>query len=331
MRHRLKIKNLIKITLALALLWILVKNSLLNFKLLLVFLNKPNALFVIAMLMVLNVLLSSWRWFRLNMLQNLPISYTDTFLATYVGLTFNNLFLGSVGGDLIRVNYLFKRMPQQKIAGTLTVLADRACGLLGVFFTLCILGLAYKNFFAHSIYLSLFLNICLWMSLLAFIAILCVLVISKFQMTDRIQSAIPSMRIVEFIKVMRIYKQFPWIIVECVILSISIQVLLAYIVTKIGQALDFNTIHFLAFTIANLITQLTSLLPVSPGGLGVGEMAFAKSITQLTGQVGAYATIYLAYRILTMIFSVPGVFIFLKMNKHPFMTQDQFPPKAAYD
>lgn len=318
MKTRLtRFKNLIKITLAILLLWVLTRNSLLNVELLLVFLKNPVHLLFILNLMVLNVLMSAWRWYRLNSIQEMGISYRDTFFATYVGLTFNNLFLGSVGGDLIRVNYLFKRMPQQKIAGTISVLADRICGLMGVFFALCMLGLIWKNFFVKSIYLSLFLKLCMWMSLAACMGIVIVLIVSRFKLADKIQSKLSSERVAELIKVVRIYKKSPLIVMECIVISMLIQVLLAYIVATIGYAFGFDFISFLPFMIANLITQLTSLLPISPGGLGVGEMAFAKSIVQLTGVVGAYATIYLAYRILTMIFSAPGVFIFLKMNHKP--------------
>jgi len=310
-----KLKTCVKVILALVLIWILAKNSLLNFKLLLVFLSKPSTLIIIFSLMTLNVVMSAWRWYKLNAVQGINLSYRDTLLATYVGLTFNNLFLGSVGGDLIRVNYLFKRMPQQKIAGTVSVLADRICGLIGVFSMLCALGLIFQSFFDRSIYLSSFLTLCIWLSLTLFLFIGMAILVSKLNLVDKIQNKFTSAKLAELIQVIRIYKKSSLIVIECIITSMLIQVLLAYIIATIGVALSFNAVPFLSYTIANLITQLTSLIPISPGGLGVGEMAFAKSIVQLSGRIDAYATIYLAYRILTMVFSAPGVLIFLKINQ----------------
>jgi uncharacterized protein (TIRG00374 family) len=311
------IKIILKFSLAFLLIWLLVRHSLLNFKLLLVIFTKPLLLFDVFALILIIVLLSSRRWYRLNSTQGFGISYKDTFIATYIGLTFNTLLPGSVGGDLIRINYLFKHTPQKKIAGALSVIADRAMGLSGVFFTLGLIGLIYKNLFASSEYLSIFLTLCMWLSFLALLVIFFMLFCERLTLPKWIKNRNLREKLLELALVVRIYRKAPWVIVECIFISIVIQILLAVILVVIGHLLEFNPVAFLHYTIASLITQLASLIPISPGGFGVGEMAFGKTIMQLNPTMpAAYATIYLAFRIINILYCAPGILFFLNIQSH---------------
>jgi uncharacterized protein (TIRG00374 family) len=309
------IKGSIKISLAILLLFILVKNSLLNFNLLTVIFNKPIQLFYVFALILLIVMMSARRWYILNSTQHFGISYRDTFFATYIGLTFNSLLPGSVGGDLIRVNYLFKHLPQRKMVGALSVFADRLMGLSGVFFTLFFIGLLYRSLFQHSVYLSLFFTLCMWLSCVAVLLAAIFMLSNRFRFSKAIKNSL-SGKLAELVLILKTYKNSPWVIVEGIFLSIIIQVLLGFIAVVIGLMLEFPVVSELHYTIASLVTQLVSLIPISPGGFGVGEMAFAKTVMQLNPMLpAAYATIYLAFRVINMLFLVPGILFFLKTRQ----------------
>jgi uncharacterized protein (TIRG00374 family) len=306
--------NLLKITLATLLLWLLVHHSLLNFKLLKFIFTKPIQIFYIFILLTIVVLLSARRWFLLNSIQGFIISYKDTLIATYIGLTFNTLFPGSVGGDLVRINYLFKHTPKKKIAGALSVIADRAMGLSGVLFLLCMIGVFCNSIIAVSEFLMLFIAVSLWILLfISLITLFLLLSIDKIRIPSWIKNHFLRQKIQELLFIIRIYKMAPWIIIECIVISIIIQLLLALTLVFISYLLEFNSVSVLDYTIASLITQIASLIPISPGGFGVGEMAFGKTVLQLNPNIpAAYATIYLAFRILNMLFCAPGIVFFLK-------------------
>jgi glycosyltransferase 2 family protein len=307
-------KNLLKSVLALILLALLVHSSLLNFGLLVSLFNNPSEVLLVFVLMGLVLLLSSWRWYRLNSTQNFNISYRDTVFSTYIGLTFNNVLPGGVSGDIVRVNYLFKRVPHKKIAGALSILTDRVIGLLGVIFTTCIIGVAYHHLFTHSLFLSWFLSVSSYVGL-AFICLFLLFVLTPdtLGITERLQKVFTNKKFIELMLVLKIFKKSPRVLLECTVVSIFIQVLIVYTIVVISQILQFTPVSSLHYAIASMVTQFVNLIPIAPGGIGVGEVAFAKTITMLNPTIpAAYATIFLAYRILNIIFCSLGIVVYLK-------------------
>jgi len=63
--------------------------------------------------------------------------------------------------------------------------------------------------------------------------------------------------------------------------------------------------------IASLAVQIISVIPLSPGNIGVGEAAFSQIMYLLNSNILLhYASVYFIFRIFNMIFSVPGVIIY---------------------
>lgn len=304
---------LLKFSLAAVILLLLIKSSLLNFKLLLALFYKPLQLSYVLFLLLINILLSAWRWYRLNSFQRLAINYVDTINATYIGLTFNYLLPGSVGGDLVRINYLFKRLPQKKIDGAFSVFADRLFGLMGVFLTLAAMGFFYQDVFKSTHYLLLLLLACIWLPIMIVMSIFLVIKYKNFILTTVKTNTFMSKQFSKLFGVIEFYKKMPYgLFIECIAVSILIQILLGYITFVIGKILGLNVVSFLCFLTASLIVQVASIVPISPGGIGVSEMAFAKTIILLNPQApAAYATIYIAFRLIYMISTAPGILLFL--------------------
>ncbi len=312
MRH--SIVTFFKIGLTIALLWMLVHNSMLNIELLTSIVYKPVWLTCMSALVIVNIAMNVWRWYRLNRMQNFAISYSDTFVAIYLGLAFNNLLPGSVSGDLVRINYLFKRIPQQKVAGLVSVLADRIIGLLGLLLAMCLLGFTYHSLFANSPFLSFFFSVCLGISLLAMLAFVLLMVLPS---NLRIFQWLKRHRLIgELFTVIKIYKKSPRILIECIITSILTQIVILLIIAVIGYALNFKNITLPQYAVASMVTQIVNLIPIAPGGFGVGEAAFGKTLMLFNpGAMLPYATIFLGYRLLNMLICAPALMFFFK-NKH---------------
>jgi uncharacterized membrane protein YbhN (UPF0104 family) len=73
------------------------------------------------------------------------------------------------------------------------------------------------------------------------------------------------------------------------------------------------------------ITQIANLLPFTPGGFGIGEIAFSKSISLFTQNFQAsYATIFIAYRLIGLILYLPSIMLVAanksKYNSSPIET-----------
>jgi hypothetical protein len=77
-----------------------------------------------------------------------------------IGLFFNQFLPGSVGGDAMRLYFVFKLVPRKKVGATLSIVMDRFLGLLsilflgGVSFALRFKWLTRSNTSLHIVYLA---------------------------------------------------------------------------------------------------------------------------------------------------------------------------------
>jgi len=78
--------------------------------------------------------LSAFRWWFLIQVQGIRLPVRVAVALTFIGQFFNLFLLGAVGGDIIKMFYLQKYAPQQKIHAIISILMDR---LLGLFILLC--------------------------------------------------------------------------------------------------------------------------------------------------------------------------------------------------
>ena len=81
----------------------------------------------------------------------------------------------------------------------------------------------------------------------------------------------------------------------------------------IAEAMPFAGPSAADYGIAGLYALIANSLPVTPGGLGIGEGAFASACIMLAPQAAqaAYGTIFLAFRCVFMLSSLPGLVAYL--------------------
>src|SRR2546423_6248964 len=73
--------------------------------------------------------LATVRWQMLLRVQGIIVSWGRAGMMVTVGLFFNMLLPGLVGGDAIRLYLLCQKVPRKKLRGTLSVAMDRLLGL----------------------------------------------------------------------------------------------------------------------------------------------------------------------------------------------------------
>ncbi len=307
---------LIKVLISAILIWFLVHTSKLSFMLLLDLLYSPTLLLFTISIYFVIVVISSWRWYKLNDAQNITLSYSQTILPTYLGIAFNNLLPGGVGGDFFRFYILNKYTNAKKSAVMLSILFDRITGLLGIFITVGIMAIFCLHTYSNQKFTLYFLFICFA------ICILFLLVYSFSKLLPQtigfsnwLRKKFDEKRwlnpVLSLLDAIRIYRNSKIIIGECLIASIVIQLLIAATCMLIAKMMHFPPISFTSYIMAIAITQIVNLIPIAPGGFGIGEIAFANVLTLLNpGIGGTYATIFLAYRIIGIVTYLPGLSIF---------------------
>jgi uncharacterized membrane protein YbhN (UPF0104 family) len=84
-------------------------------------------------------------------------------------------------------------------------------------------------------------------------------------------------------------------------------------IVLIAKAMPFAGPSAADYGIAGLYALIANSLPVTPGGLGVGEAAFASACIVLAPQAAhaAYGTIFLAFRCVFIISTLPGLVAYL--------------------
>lgn len=303
----------IKIAVTLLILWMLAHYSQLKLELVTSIFVKPlNALFAIS-LFYLSVLANSWRWYRLNSAQAINLSFRQSILPTYVGIAYNNILPGSVGGDFIRCFYVMKKFPEKKSGAALSIFLDRVCGLMGIIIIAFGIALFRLDTFSQNRSLFYIFIVCASVCSVGLILFfLSQFLPEKMGLIDFLKERTQHWRwfqpIISIFEALSVYRQSKLIIFECLVLSVVNQLILLVIILLINNMMGLSEVSFLDYMIALAIAQIANLIPLTPGGVGIGEAAFANIILILNpGVTGAYATVFFVYRILMTAAYLPGI------------------------
>lgn len=311
----------IKLLFSILLLWFLVHTSSLNFHILPDLLDNPLFLGITILIGFSTLFCSASRWHLLNEAQGINISLKRTLLPTYLGIAFNNLLPGGVGGDFYRCFYLFRKSPENKSTIMLSILFDRIMGLMGIFIAVCFFSLVYMNITGQSFsiyFITLSIGICLATLLLMVIS---TLLPKEIGLSLWLSNRYPDIKWIKqallLLQGIRQYRNAKPTLIKCLFISFIIQVIIALTCLMIAKMLHFPPISIFAMILAVGVTQIANLIPITPGGFGVGEAAFSKVLTLLNPELSAsYATIFLAYRFITILPYLPSIFVFMWKKDH---------------
>ena len=256
------------------------------------------------------ILLGATRWMYLLKGVGYSITLIKACRLQVMGFFFNTAMPGAVGGDLIKVLYVIRDNPSRgKTPAMLSIFLDRVIGLSGLF---CI-GLVSSCFeldfvFSDPILSAIFLTkivLILGIFLFFFAALY------RYKKEDPF-SKILSKEIFGFPQILKIYESLrayrdqPKTIVRCFGISVVIQLmslLLFYLITK--ETLAIPDVSFGKIALIFPIGIFSMALPLAPGGLGVGHVAFDKLFDMIGLTSGAtIANIYIVSLLFLNLFGV---------------------------
>lgn len=307
----------LKLLLAAGLFLLLTRNAQFKPDLLIQFFSHPFFLAAIITVFMFQILLGSWRWFLLNSVQRINLDFFSTFIATYIGAAFNNILPGAVGGDFVRWFYLVKKIPDKKSAVLFSLFLDRILGFIGVFLTVALVFSSRMQAVSQNpkLYYPFLLFALLCVAMLAGFFIL-ILISGKTQLGDFFQKRFPDQKwskfAASFFNALKTYHISKRTIAKCLLISVAIQIIMAITVKLIAEMMGFSGISLSDYIIAASLTQVVNLIPATPGGVGIGEMAFANILLLLNpGINSAFATVYFAFRLIGTLAYLPGVILFI--------------------
>lgn len=305
--------TLVKMAISLAVLWFLIHVSQIKLELLTNFFHQPDLFIIVIFMFLMMVVISAWRWEILNITQGIHLGYLNTLKASYFGAAFNNVLPGAVGGDIVRLYYVFNKVSQKKSKALLAVFFDRIMGFLAVFASIIFAGAAKINSFNQNPELFYLFLTCVIFCLSVLVAFSVLLLLSRrinisAWLNKRFSNYTLAKSLMSFVETVSHFQMTKTAIVKCIFISLGMQSLIVSTVLMIAKIIGLPEINFSDYMIAVGITQIVNLIPITPGGIGLGEMAFANILAILNpGITAAFATIFFAYRVISALAYLPGL------------------------
>jgi uncharacterized protein (TIRG00374 family) len=239
------------------------------------------------LIFVPGLLITFMRWYILVRAQQLPFKVSDAFRLGLIGFFLNSVLPGSVGGDIVKAAFLMREQGRRTVA-IATILVDRVIGLLGLIWLVALLGNCFWALGSTAVTENKKLQfIILSASSIALgsLAFWYLLGILPARRADKFAQRLEHIRKVghpaaEFWRAIWMYRLQARAVLETLLLSVLGH--LCFVLAFYCAALVFGdadqaanipslTQHFLLIPLGLAIQAL----PLSPGGLGIGEASFA--------------------------------------------------------
>lgn len=264
------------------------------------------------LILLVDIGLMAWRLALLVKPHGLYLSLRSSLRLTLIGIFFNSFLPGATGGDVVKLFYATQGNPGRRTEVATIVLLDRAVGMFGLLVLPLLVAPFFPRLFGSSPVLP---------DLLRLAALFAVVMLAGLLVC--FSSRVKNSRLLSWIfeklpggdYARRIFETVHGYRHSLGTLGASLGValvthLLAAVVTLLaGWATNPRG---LAWEMIALIPlgHLANALPLTPGGLGVGEAAF-DALFALVGVNGG-AEALLGWRLLTLLISLLGLVFYLQ-------------------
>jgi uncharacterized protein (TIRG00374 family) len=288
----------------------------------------PLSLAALGCVALAGIILIAWRLCLLMRPHGLHVSFAASIRLTLIGLFFNTCLPGATGGDVVKIYYAMEGNRGRRLEIATIMMLDRVAGLLGILgFTLLLVPLFQPMLIAFPILKAL-----VWAASGGLVIVLAVLwgCTSNQAIWHRVVAwmvqTLPGGDYLErIIHTLRVYRAYPGVCCQvigaamavhlCMTLSLLLTIQATHPAGADSEMMLLIPIGFVA-----------NSLPVTPGGLGVGEAAFDR-LFQMAGFTGGAVAI-LGWRVLMIIVGLPGI-IFYLLDKTQAVVPEQTRLKLA--
>ncbi len=258
------------------------------------------------------------RWQLLLKAQGLWVRLPSLIEYQMIGLFFNNFMLGATGGDLVKAYYVSKETHHKKTEAMTTVFIDR---IVGMFALICIALIALL-FHLGDPKLGKVTGAIL--GCFGFFAVFALLFVNK-----KIVKGIPLLgailrrmpfkdKLVRVYDAFYVYHDHKRALLGAFFYSLFLQFVVVMMVYGLGRALNIQGVQWIHYMLLVPVISTVSALPISFGGLGLGEGAYVYFFNLVTPQSAKYLALALALRGLTVLWGlIGGLFLLLPKTKLP--------------
>jgi len=261
-----------------------------------------------------NVLIS-WRLQLLINAQQLKLPFFAAVRLIFIGLFFNTYLPGATGGDIVKIYYASKGNPGKRAEVVTILILDRVVGL----FCLLTLPLLLAPFFMEMVASRPVLQGLLWIALVVACGMIVAVIIGTHpgfrnsRLLHWLYTRMPLGGLLQrALDTLHGYRHNKGVILQAMLLSYLLQLLMIGVSLAIAQATapqgaDPRMVMLIP------LGFLANSLPVTPGGIGVGEAALAH-LFMLFGMQGG-AEVILGWRLIMIVTGLLGLVFYLRGEK----------------
>lgn len=304
---------LVKLSVVCALLAWLVSSDKLDFGQIRVLVLSPTIFFAnLALWCFAYVGLGGFRWFILLRGLALNISFSRVLPLQMIGFFFSTAMPGTVGGDIVKAFYVMREQRQQnKSSVVLAVLLDRVAGLTGLF-VLAGLAVAFNPlFFLNDPALRpLALFVIGGLGVIGFGLGLAFFPFrpGRDPVERLLGGGLPGgVFLLSIYRALRSYRQRPMTLVAALALSCLLEGLALLYAMYLTGFLTGQQPTLALFSTIFPLGIMAAALPIAPGGLGVGHIAFERlfAVVGLTGGANVFNVMILGQLALNLLGLIP--------------------------
>lgn len=301
---------------------VLVKSGKLSLSDLAQFFKSPETALACFIVGCIQVSGTFYRWKMLLKSQGAELSYPEAFKLGMLGQFFSAIIPGTVGGDLVKAVYVAKRFPKIKGPAVSTLVLDRVTGLMGMILLATIaFVVGYPNLGQLPEKSRKIVEV-MGLSLSAGTVVICLFLASlglwgkKLPTFDetKIESKILK-KVVKLYDVFLGYRNHVGVLWKAVLMSTALHTLTVLALFLAATAIfgpgPWGQMSTAFFVLAGILGMSSLAVPIAPGGLGVGQVAFAALFVAVGAPGAAFgAAIITAQQLCGFTWNLLGVFFF---------------------
>jgi len=270
------------------------------------------------LIMLISLFANHFRWYSLLKARGFELSLFGSFPITLMGLFFNFTLPGSVGGDFAKVLYMSKHFKDRRLDAATTVLVDRIIGLYVM--VIMSVGASLMNaelIFSKPVVKSIFISL---MVILVGVGVGGAIFVSKWaERFDFSQSKWLNFKWLspakKILGALMQYRNHSGALVVGVLSSLCSQFLVIFFFMLVAHSLGEN-VGMAAVVFSVCLGFIVSAVPLSPGGVGVGQVAFLYFFKLYTGQTLKVATIGITLiQVIVFAIGLVGFLYFLRTGR----------------
>lgn len=258
--------------------------------------------------------LSFWRWQRLLLALQVPISLLETVRLGFLGVALNMVSAGSVGGDLFKAIAAASKNKSRKTEVITSVLVDRAIGMLGLVMVAAISTSLFSDLSQQLIGIR---NAAIVLSAIGLLGVLGIVLWGKILPLNWLEQ-IPwvGKKLHKIASACLVFQNDPWLASVMIVQSLGVHAALTTAMWLVSCALYSEASarpnlaeHFLAVPPA----LLAGTLPITPGGIGLQEVWIDLLFKQIPSVPSDFSGLIVAtmYRVVLLAVALVGGLIYL--------------------